>query len=214
MITRKTLTTLALMTALMIIGALLGIYTNRFYHPAPSAESVPGLLWPNPKQLTEFTTINQTGETFGLENLKGKWSLVFFGYTHCPDVCPITLTLLGQIHDRLEQYANPGLQTVFVSVDPVRDTPERLSGYIGYFHPDFIALGGSLDQVNGLASQIGIASSHGAVEADGSYPVNHSTSILLIDPQARLTGIFSAPHDAETIIRQFASIVEFINRQD
>ena len=84
----------------------------------------------------------------------------------------------------------------------------------GYFHPDFIALGGSLDQVNGLASQIGIASSHGAVEADGSYPVNHSTSILLIDPQARLTGIFSAPHDAETIIRQFASIVEFINRQD
>ena len=214
MLSRKTLTTLALMTALMIIGALLGIYTNRFYHPAPSAESVPGLLWPNPKQLTEFTTINQTGETFGLENLKGKWSLVFFGYTHCPDVCPITLTLLGQIHDRLEQYASPGLQTVFVSVDPVRDTPERLSGYIGYFHPDFIALGGSLDQVNGLASQIGIASSHGAVEADGSYPVNHSTSILLIDPQARLTGIFSAPHDAETIIRQFASIVEFINRQD
>ena len=214
MLSRKTLTTLALMTALMIIGALLGIYTNRFYHPAPSAESVPGLLWPNPKQLTEFTTINQTGETFGLENLKGKWSLVFFGYTHCPDVCPITLTLLGQIHDRLEQYASPGLQTVFVSVDPVRDTPERLAGYIGYFHPDFIALGGSVDQVNGLASQIGIASSHGAVEADGSYPVNHSTSILLIDPQARLTGIFSAPHDAETIIRQFASIVEFINRQD
>jgi protein SCO1/2 len=214
MLSRKTLLTLALMALLMAVGAGLGVYTNRYYHPETSAQSIPGLLWPNPKQLSEFTTIAHTGNTFGVNDLKGKWSLLFFGYTHCPDICPITLTLLGQIHADLQQHASPALQTIFVTVDPVRDTTERLAGYIGYFNPDFIALGGTQDQISRLTSQIGVASSHGAAGADGNYMVNHSTSILLIDPQARLAGIFSAPHDGETIIRQFADITDFISRQD
>ncbi len=213
MLTSRTLLTTAIILVLMVIGAVLGIYTNRFYQPAPSPESIPGLLWPDPKQLTEFTTIDQAGNTFGLQDLKGKWSLLFFGYTYCPDVCPLTLSALGQIHNDLQQQFSPGIQTVFVTVDPERDTTTRLAEYIRYFNPDFIALGGSIEQIKTLASQIGIAWSHEPAATDGSYMVNHSSSVFLLDPQARLVGILSAPHEPDELKRRLLAISGFINSQ-
>jgi protein SCO1/2 len=111
------------MLGLMMIGAVLGIYSSRFYQSGPSPESIPGLLWPDPKQLVEFNTINQHGTSFGIKDLTGRWSLLFFGYTYCPDVCPVTLTVLAQLQEKLQQQQiAPATRTIFITVDPERDT--------------------------------------------------------------------------------------------
>lgn len=213
--TNKTLLTTGVILCLMLIGAVLGIYTGRFYQSAPSPDTIAGLLWPNPKQLTEFTTIDHNGRPYGAENLKGHWSLLFFGYTYCPDVCPLTLTVLGQLHKKLQ--SQPDLsdtRTLFITVDPDRDNTARLAEYIAYFNQNFIALGGTTEQVDGLASQIGIAWSHALADTEGNYMVNHSSAVFLLDPDARLVGIFSAPHDADSILASMVRITEFIKSQD
>lgn len=208
MLSRHTLLTLIAISGLMIVGAVFGIYTSKYYHGGQPAEPVAGLLWPDPKQLNSFTTVDHTGVPFTVDRLRGKWSLLFFGYTHCPDVCPLTLSVLSSIQDRLPS----DTRTIFVTVDPGRDTPPRLTEYIRYFDDRMIALGGSIEQISGLTSQIGIVWSHGPVAADGNYPVNHSTAVFLVDPEARLVGIFSAPHQPDTLVNGITSIQNFIKQ--
>lgn len=214
MLSNKTLIITGIMLGLMLVGAALGIYSSRYYPRSPSAEAIPGLLWPNPKQLVEFNTTDHRSSSFGLSNLKGEWSLLFFGYTYCPDVCPVTLTVLAQIQESLQKSITPAIRTVFVTVDPERDTSARLAEYIDYFHKDFIALGGTRAQINSLTSQIGIAWSHAPAVADGSYLVNHSSAVFLLDPNARLVGIFSAPHDPDTLMAGIVRITDYINSQN
>lgn len=100
---RKSLLTASIIFVLLITGAGLGVYSTRFYRTSTPPEAIQGLLWPNPKQLGEFSAINQNGDTFNISNLQGHWSLLFFGYTHCPDVCPVTLSVLEQVQTRLQQ---------------------------------------------------------------------------------------------------------------
>src|SRR5690606_8150280 len=129
-----------------------GIYTSGFQQSGQPSQPIEGLLWPEPKQIGEFTTVDHKGKEFDLNNLEGQWSLLFFGYTYCPDVCPLTLSVLNEFYKTREP---DEVQIVFVTVDPERDTTTRLAEYIGYFNDEFTALGGSIEQVRSLASQIG-----------------------------------------------------------
>ena len=173
---------------------------------------IEGLFWPNPKQIQEFNTLDQTGNSFGLNQMKGKWSFIFFGYTHCPDVCPITMSVMADVYKDLS-INNKEIQTVFVSVDPERDTTEKLSEYVNYFNQDFIGLGGNKDMVDSLTRQIGVAYFLNNEEQKENYLVDHSASIFLIDPMGRMVGILSAPHEKNKMIQQFTKIKNFINAQ-
>ena len=169
--------------------------------------NIEGLFWPNPKQIHSFSTLDQTGVAFGLEQIKDKWSFIFFGYTHCPDICPITMSVMADVYKELNKTHND-IQTVFVSVDAERDNTEKLQQYVGYFHDDFIGLGGSTDMVNSLTKQIGVAY---YVNNNGdNYLVDHSASIFLLDPQGRMVGKISPPHQKEKIIQQFTQIKSFV----
>ncbi len=154
-------------------------------------------------------TIDQDGKSFNVENLHDKWSLIFFGYTHCPDVCPISLTVLDQFYNKVTDKEN--IQIIFVTVDPERDTPERLKEYLAFFEPGFVGLGGTIDQITSLTDQIGIAYLYQLPQSDGSYLVDHTSSIFLFDPQARLVSIFSAPHSVDEIHSRFSEIREFLS---
>jgi protein SCO1/2 len=136
---------------------------------------------------------------------------MFFGYTHCPDVCPSTLYDLKLVHEKLEQLTGdgaPGHQVLFVSVDPERDTPEQLGQYVNYFHPDFIGVTGPQEQLAPLTMQLGIAYRIEDHEADSpQYNVDHSVSVLLTDPQGRLHGVFPAPHDADKMAGELAAAI-------
>ena len=213
MITRKTLSTITIIIALIAFGSGIGIFSAR-QQRAQLPVQIQGLMWPNPKSLQAFSTIDQNGKEFGLQNLQGKWSFLFFGYTHCPDICPITLTVLDKIYDQLESMQQQSeVQMIFVSVDPERDTSEQLHSYVSYFNEGFVGLGGSLEQIQGLTGQMGIAYFHDQPTATGDYMVDHSASIFLIDPQGQLISILSAPHQAEDILSRFREIRSFIENQ-
>ena len=207
------------MIALAVLAAGTGFYIslkqsqNQLQPDFGSSANIEGLYWPNPKQIQDFNTLDQTGKSFGLEQLKGKWSFVFFGYTHCPDVCPITMSVMNETYKQLSTEDN-NLQIIFVSVDPERDTTEKLAQYVTYFNEDFIGLGGDTEMINSLTKQIGIAYYLNNEDQKEGYLVDHTASIFLFDAKARLVGKLSTPHETEKIIKQFTTIKEFINAQN
>ena len=202
------------MIAVAVLAAASGFYISLKQNQQARQinPGIDGLFWPNPKQLNEFSVLDQHGNPFSLEQIKGKWSLVFFGYTHCPDICPITMSVMSESYKMLAQQ-NKDTQTIFVSVDPGRDTTDKLLQYVNYFNPEFIGLGGDLNMIQGLTKQIGIAFYYNKEESNENYLVDHSASVFLIDPKGRLVGKLSPPHKKEQIVKQFITIRDFINAQ-
>lgn len=195
------------------VGLLGGfvLYQSSLGRTVPQPD-IPGFLWPNPKALTAFNLEDHSGRAFNLNRLKGKWTFLFFGYTHCPDVCPVTLSVLADVERRLSKAKQPleNVQVVFVSLDPQRDNQERLQQYVQYFNPSFLGVTGDEAQVADLTRQLGIV--HTIVDRGSSdnYLVDHTASILLTDPQTRLVAVFGLPHNAETISSRFVAIREFL----
>lgn len=163
--------------------------------PAQSSNAALMVL-PEPRVIADFALVDGNNQPFSLENLRGHWTLMFFGFSNCPDVCPSALYDLDLVTEKLDE--QPGLQAVFVSVDPERDTPEKLAEYVSYFNPAFIGVTGTQEQLAPLAMQLGIAYKIEEHEPGAErYDVYHSVSFLLIDPDGRLHGVFPAPHDAD-----------------
>lgn len=166
----------------------------------------------DPMNISEFTLLDHTGLVFTRDNFRGKWTLLFFGYTHCPDICPMTLSVLDNTYKLLQQSGKEPLpQVVFVSVDPERDSEAALAEYVTYFNPEFIGVSGEKEQLQALAKPLGIFFSAENAKADDEgkekdYQVNHSVSMLLIDPRARLRAIISPPHNANEIAENVTKI--------
>lgn len=136
------------------------------------------------------------GASFGPEQLKGRWSLVFFGFTSCPDVCPLALQLLSAVaRDPASGVPAGATQIVFVTVDPQRDTPERMKSYLANFDGRIVGLTGSRDVLDRFAVGMGAAS-----QPSGSGGIDHSTSFFAVDPAGRLAGIMLRPADPARIV--------------
>lgn len=159
---------------------------------------------------------NQHQQVVDRELFLGNWSLVFFGYTSCPDICPVSMSVLKQAREILAgiQTQTPLFipQVVFVSVDPARDGSERLKDYIDYFDKDFIGLSGSQTEILKLSRALGIVYKiNDDAQTNANYLVDHSAAFLLINPAAGLQAIFSAPHDAKIMAHDYQKILEAIN---
>ena len=182
-----------------------------FYWMLPDKTVPPelqGVLRPEPKPLQAFELSDQYGQAFNLDRLKGKWSFVFFGYTYCPDICPTTLSTLTGVIKKLQ--ADPhrlsNIQVAFVSVDPQRDTPDLLEGYLKYFNEAFQGVTGTTQDIDKLTRQFGAGYMKEPETAPGQYLVSHTSSIFLINPHGQLLAAFSPPHDPNTIVEQFQQI--------
>jgi protein SCO1/2 len=153
---------------------------------------------PEPLPLPDFALRDQEGEPFTLDSLRGRTSLLFFGFTHCPDICPATLQQLSlarkQIAETTPGTALPAI--VLISVDPERDTPEKLDKYVSAFGEDIAGLTGTRESLLPLTSAMGIYFEHQPLEG-GDYTVSHSTAVLVVDADANLRALFSAPHKTE-----------------
>lgn len=202
------------MAILAILATSAGFYISlkQAQQPQQAASNIEGLFWPNPKQINEFSVLDQDGNDFGINQMKGNWSFIFFGYSHCPDVCPVTMSVMADSYKELVG-DNNDLQVIFASVDPERDTTEKLSQYVSYFNPDFIGLGGNNEMIKSLTDQIGVAYYLNNENQTEDYLVDHSASIFLIDPFGRMAGKLSPPHEKNKIIQQFTKIKNFINEQ-
>src|SRR5688572_23095232 len=160
-----------------------------------------------PRNVQDFCLRDHNGEPFTKSNLAGKWSLLFFGYTYCPDICPITLATIRQFEGLLKEAGveNP-LQVVLVSVDPQRDTPEKLGAYVSYFSEDYLGVTGEYIDIFNLARQLNIAFGYQPAE-NGNYLVSHSGEIAIINPNGDFHGFFKIPHDPEKMAANFTSVL-------
>jgi protein SCO1/2 len=176
-------------------------------HSSPVALATGSLLSPA-RALPDFSLIDQRGEPFGPRNFGGRWSLLFFGYTNCPDFCPTTLTTLAAMEKRLKTSGSAlRPQVIFVSVDARRDTPQQLAKYVPYFDPEFIGAT-AVDQktIETFAGKLGVAVAI-TPAADGSYTVDHSGAIFVVDPEGRLCAVLTGPFTAEALQADLQRIV-------
>ena len=164
-------------------------------------------LLPEPRPLPEFSLIDQAGDEFNRASFTGHWSLVFFGFTHCPDICPATLQQLAHARTRVNASGSQQFpRIVLVSVDPERDTPQVLDEYTQHFGEDVIGVTGSLEELKKLTSPIGIFFEKTATDEE-NYGVDHSAVVLLINQDAEFHALFSAPHKVENFVADVPLIV-------
>ena len=151
-------------------------------------------LLETPRNIGEFDLIDHHGSPFNPGRLEGQWTLVFFGFTHCPDICPTTMTFLNTFLESLEGTEAQDPQVVMVSVDPARDTVQQLADYVPYFNPDFIGVTGEFLDIHRFATKLNTPFRK-VMDEDGSYQVDHSSNIVLINPRGDYHGFFRAPLD-------------------
>ena len=209
----------AVARALLILGfialgyVLSAIFYEFLQEPAtgdrPVVMDTVATVLPEPMNVPAFRLHDHNENIFTLENLKDNWTFMFFGYTHCPDICPTTLVTLDQTDQILRKLAvKPMPRVVFVSIDPERDTAESLASYVSYYNPEFTAVTGPVDQLLALTRPIGIMFQRDPDSNKGDdYLVNHSVAVLLIDPKARLRALNSPTHNAEAIAHDYQEII-------
>jgi protein SCO1/2 len=203
-----------MMTAVVLAAMLGGVWLAATYREnASQAILLPDqvmTLFPAPKPLEAFAFTDHENRVFDLSRLKGKWSFLFFGYTHCPDVCPTTLAVLARTHEEIVKstVGAKDVQFVFISVDPNRDTAGKLEQYVTYFDPTFLGVTGNNAQLGNLAGQLGAAYEVAITPGTDNYPVYHTAAVFLVDPRARYHAVFAPPLDAEAISKRFKVLRE------
>lgn len=164
--------------------------------------------FPVARQLAPFRLTDHNNQVFDESTLLNRWSFLFFGYTHCPDVCPTTLSVLNSVAKRLQD-VDADIRFIFVSVDPERDTPEQLARFVTYFNGDFIGLTGSKQQIDQFTRELGVMHMRVAAEENASgYLVDHTASVFLIDPDGRYHAVFSPPLATDAITADFRKILK------
>lgn len=160
------------------------------------------------RPLPEISLVDQAGAEFDGSRLKNRWSLLFFGFTRCPDVCPATLGVLAQVNKSLADLpAGARPQVVLVSVDPQRDTPEQLAAYVRFFDPSFTGVTGTQNAIDAFTRALGVPFAISKT-ANGDYTVDHSAAIFLIDPRGAMRALFSTPHEPAVIASDYRRIVD------
>lgn len=159
-----------------------------------------------PKPLDDFQLLDHHGNQFTKKQLKGMWSLLFVGYINCPDICPGTLNMLNIMYRDLTVHPVAGkkIQVLFLSADPKRDTVQQLSTYVTYFNNAFIGLTGTLAETQRLSANLGMLFLYPEGTDRAVYSVNHSTSIIVINPDMSLYAIFAAPHNPRKLAEAIA----------
>jgi protein SCO1/2 len=206
----RTHTTVFILVA--IVALVLGLTVNKVLSNKGQADPAALLdagiiLLPQSRTLPALSLTNQDGEAVALDQLQGQWSLLFFGYTFCPDICPATLAQLRQLQGQLPPEVVKNLRVLLVSVDPARDTPEQLKKYLGYFDAGFIGLTGEEASIQKLANAVSIP----FIPADTSkenYTVDHSGNLVLLGPDGKQRGFIRAPINNTKLAAQLPGLLK------
>lgn len=193
---------LFLLIAIAVLSALFGMWSH--YNTQDQKENAAlktATVFSQPRIISPFKLTNMSGKQLTLENLKGHYSLIFFGFTHCPDLCPTTLAMLNQSYKMLESaHVKTMPQILFISVDPEQDTPAVLKTYLQSFNKAFLGATGSKEQIDKLTQEMSVIYAKVIDEKDPThYSIDHSGTILIVNPAAQFYGVFTMPHDAQKI---------------
>jgi len=203
--------------AFAVIALLFGMWTRQNSQEADRPINLEnGTMFPVPRDISPFHLVSADQKPFTNQNLVGKWSLLFFGFTQCPEMCPTTLAILNKTYQQLETKKTVPLpQVVFISVDPERDTPRAIDEYIGTFNKHFKGATGPKDQIKALTAQFNImymkVQNQNSQDAN-NYQIDHSGTLLLINPEGKLLALFQTPHEADHLAKDIENIEAHFNK--
>ncbi len=204
----------------VVVFVILGLFINRILTPRELSPkemvSNGAIMFSTPREISDFELTDKNDQPFTKENLKGHWTLIFFGFTHCPDICPATLALFGDIKEELREtpYYND-TRFLFVTLDPARDTVEKINEYLKYF--DGSLRGAPDDWLNGVtgefltlrkfATQVNVPFQKVVLNHDiGDYTIDHSGNLIVINPYGHFHGIYRPPLDVKRIALTYRSL--------
>ena len=159
------------------------------------------------RDLGSFNLIDSNEKEFLPQDFEGKWNVLFFGFTFCPDICPITMSMLSRIEKEIDSQELDKIRIFLVTVDPVRDNPNQLKIYLKNFSENFTGLTGGLDQIYNFATRVNAPFTPINKSKDPYYTVDHTGSIVLIDPDGNYAGFFRAPHNHDKIKKGLLEII-------
>jgi protein SCO1/2 len=196
-----------IVVVIAVLAAGAGAYLARMSRNADAPVLESGTFLPTPKVLADFRLVDTTGAPATAAVLRGHPTLVFFGFTHCPDVCPTTLAILAQVQKQVAQQDETlaGLKVALISVDPERDTPAQLGSYIASFGGDLIGLTGSAPEIVDVSRSFGVASSRVDL-GGGNYTMDHSATIFALDSGGRIIAVFTPPFRAAALASDLARL--------
>lgn len=194
--------------ALLALGIWFVAEVRRSLPPSPPEVGPAATVLPVPKPLPEFTLTDDAGEPFTRESFEGHWSFVFFGYTACPSICPITMGTLRELRQALLAGSPPvdDERIVFISIDPARDDPAALKRYVHHFDPTFVGAGGDPADLDRLTRALGVFHERVPGGTATRYDFDHTSSVLLVNPEAALYAVFSQPIEPEDAAEAFRAI--------
>ena len=196
--------------------SVLSLFVNKL--TTPRYLSAPELLvnglyvFPEPKLFSEFTLLTSENRSITQDDLMGRWTLVYFGFTRCPNECPVAMSLIKNLYSTLENknFNLSDKQTLLITIDPENDSPKMVDDYAKAFNTGFIGARGERPMLLSLATQLNVMiveppknDSHHSID----HLENHSNNILLIDPQGKYFGFFRAPFDEEKFLLTYQSVV-------
>lgn len=198
-----------------VVGVLLFIlvivagFVNRIGQPrvmsAADMQANGAFLLQTPRDMDEFALVDHRGQPFVPASLEGQWSLLFFGFTYCPDICPTTMAFLNQFVTALEGTEADDTQVVMVSVDPARDSVEQLASYVPFFNPEFIGVTGEFLDIHRFATALNTPFRKVPGQNE-NYLVDHSANVVLINPRGDYHAFFKAPLDLAKMKVTYRSI--------
>ena len=198
----------AVFPAVAGIALAAGFLAGRWWPADPPRLEEATALFGEERPLPEFTLTDHNGDEYTRRDIGGGWTLLFFGYTHCPDVCPITLATLTATAETAKEIGTTSPRVVFVSVDPERDSPQHLNGYVSAFGDELLGVTGTHEELQKLAGPLGVF--YARAGTGDEYLVDHSAAVLLINPEGELQALFGPPHDPDTIARDFHAIRAYV----
>ena len=201
---------LTVLGLLVFIAIIIGGFVNKVSQARVMTDSelkINGAyMFDTPRALPDFELTDHHGAPFTKDSLQGHWTLVFFGFTHCPDICPTTMALLSQLMETLQglpEYEDTRI--VMVTVDPARDDVEQLSRYVPYFNTDFVGVTGDFLDIYRFATNL--YTPFLKVPGQGeNYQVDHSANVVLINPRGDYQGFFKAPLDLAVLQVTYRSV--------
>jgi Uncharacterized protein SCO1/SenC/PrrC, involved in biogenesis of respiratory and photosynthetic systems len=181
--------------SLILLGAFMYRLTKPRILSDAEMREYGAMVLSTPRRFSDFSLVDHQGGDFTKAQLLGKWTLVFFGFTHCPDICPTTLATLNKVIAPMDDAEKDKIQVVLLSVDPERDTTEKLAAYVPYFNKDFIGVTGNPFQILSLATQLNTVFNKVPLPngSDGNdYTMDHSGNIVILNPKGDYHGFFQA----------------------
>lgn len=192
-----------LSTAIM---SSLFVYRSAHRHDQPLTTTANSIMFAAPRTIKSFNLVSMNAQPFTQNDLHDHWTLMVFGFTHCSTICPTNLALLSNAYETLRR-KYPNLQVIMVSLDPQRDSVTSLKQYVQHFHHDFIGVSGKINELRKLQSQLGIFAGVDPSSSSRNYQLQHTASILLINPHGEWVGQFSYGIKTEELAMVFDKTV-------